>query len=88
MGFEKVVVTGGSGRLGQFVVDRLAAKSAVTVLDLKPPAQPRPNVRFINADITDHAALTAAFKGQDAVIHLAAIPNPRTAPAAVLRGLM
>lgn len=84
MAFEKIVCTGGSGRLGRFVVDRLAQKSAVTVFDLKPPeASAHSSVRYIPGDITDYQALKTAFKGQDGVIHLAAIPNPRTAPAAV-----
>jgi nucleoside-diphosphate-sugar epimerase len=39
--------------------------------------------RALVGDITDYALLKEAFKGQDAVVHLAAIPNPRTAPADV-----
>jgi nucleoside-diphosphate-sugar epimerase len=82
--FAKIVCTGGSGRLGRFVVDRLAEKCGVTVFDLEPSEiSTDSNVRYIHGDITDYGALKAAFRGQDAVVHLAAIPNPRTAPAAV-----
>jgi nucleoside-diphosphate-sugar epimerase len=82
--FERVVCTGGSGRLGGYVVGRLAGKCELTVLDVKPPASAaEPPARFIHSSITDYEALKKAFKGQDAVIHLAAIPNPRTAPADV-----
>lgn len=81
MRFEKVICTGGSGRLGQYVTDDLRDRCALTVLDVKAPASP--GVEYISANITDYAALKKAFAGQDAVVHLAAIPNPRTAPADV-----
>ena len=81
MRFEKIVCTGGSGRLGVAVTEDLRTRCALTVLDVKPTSAP--GVRFVNASITDFAALKEAFRGQDAVVHLAAIPNPRTAPADV-----
>jgi UDP-glucose 4-epimerase len=81
MRFENVVCTGGAGRLGRYVTDDLAGRCALTVLDLKPPH--RADVRHVEASITDYAALKRAFAGQDAIVHLAAIPNPRTAPADV-----
>lgn len=79
MRFEKVVCTGGSGRLGRYVTKALAERCALTVLDVKPPDGIA--VRYVDASITDFGALKRAFAGQDAVVHLAAIPNPRTAPA-------
>lgn len=78
--FNKVVVTGGSGKLGGFVVAELIDKCQLTVLDIKPPEQ---DVPYINADITDLEAMKKAFEGADAVVHLAAVPNPRTLPADV-----
>jgi UDP-glucose 4-epimerase len=81
MRFGKVVCTGGSGRLGSYVTEDLRQHCALTVLDVKP--SPAPGVQYVNANITDFAALKKAFQGQDAVVHLAAIPNPRTAPADV-----
>jgi nucleoside-diphosphate-sugar epimerase len=76
-----VVCTGGAGRLGKFVVERLARRRTVTILDVAPSAAPP--VREIRCDITDYAGLKAAFTGQEAVVHLAAIPNPRSAPPSV-----
>lgn len=76
MTYEKIVVTGGAGRLGRFVVERLKARYDVKVIDIKPSDVP--GVETVNIDVTDLAALTEAFKGADAVIHLAAVPNPRT----------
>ena len=79
MKFEKIAITGGSGKLGRYVVDLFRDKADVTVIDIMPPEQP--GVRFVEADILDFHALEAAFADHEAVIHLAAIPNPRTAPA-------
>ena len=81
--FERVTVTGGSGRLGRHVTRRLAGLCELTVVDR---AAPEAGGRFIAADITHRDGLGTAFHDQDAVIHLAAIPNPRTAgPAETFR---
>jgi UDP-glucose 4-epimerase len=80
----KIVCTGGAGRLGEFVSRRLAPKCDLTILDLARPTHPElSETKFTATDIRDYAALRNVFAGQDAVIHLAAIPNPRTAPADV-----
>ncbi|HEX4884833.1 MAG TPA: NAD(P)-dependent oxidoreductase [Casimicrobiaceae bacterium] len=81
MRFDKVLCTGGSGRLGRYVTDDLRERCDLTVLDVKPPHAA--GVRHVDASILDYAALKRAFAGQEAVVHLAAIPNPRTAPADV-----
>ena len=84
MTLENVLVTGGAGRLGTYVVDRLAGSCNLSVLDIKPlDAERAAKVQQVNVSITDYAALCEAFAGQDAIIHLAAIPNPRSAPADV-----
>lgn len=81
---SRIICTGGAGRLGQFVARRLAPKCALTILDLNPPADDAlAGVPLVTADIRDLEALRQAFAGHDAVVHLAAIPNPRTAPADV-----
>ena len=79
MKLGKVAITGGSGGIGRHVVDYIRAEADVTVVDIKPPKQQ--DVRFLEADVLDFKAMEAALAGQDAVVHLAAIPNPRTAPA-------
>ncbi len=68
MRFDKVLVTGGSGRLGRFVVDALLPKCKVSVLDIAPPRQ---DVPYHEADIFDTDAVAAAVSGHDAIIHLA-----------------
>jgi UDP-glucose 4-epimerase len=85
--FEKVVCTGGSGKLGQHVARRLMDKCALTITDLRPPSDvDLGGVPFVAADMTKLDAMRSLFEGQDAVVHLAAIPNPRTAPADVTFG--
>ncbi len=84
MKFERVVVTGGLGRLGRSVVDNLASKAAVTVLDVAEPTTPLPKgVACRRVDMTDYPTVVDALRGHDAMVHLAAIPNPRSAPAPV-----
>ena len=78
--FDNVICTGGSGRLGRHVVALLRGSCRLTVLDAVPPDG---DDAYVRADIADIEALRRAFAGQDAVVHLAAIPNPRTAPPEV-----
>lgn len=80
MKFDRVVCTGGSGRLGRYVVDLLKDDCDLTVVDVKEPEAP---VAFRKVDVVDYERLKQAFVGQQAIVHLAAIPNPRTAPADV-----
>lgn len=70
-----IIVTGGSGRIGKFVVAELAANGhTVTVFDRAQPANS--GARWIRGDIENLGDVVSALKGNDAVIHLAAYPNP------------
>ena len=77
MRFEKVLVTGGSGLLGRFVVDEIIEHGDIGVLDIKPPAQ---NVPYLDGDILDLQAVSSAIAGQDAIIHLAGIDDGNNFP--------
>ncbi len=68
----RVVITGGSGRLGRFVVDEFRRFYDVTVIDKTAPER---DVRYVAADVLDLAAIAAAVDGHDAVIHLAGIDS-------------
>lgn len=81
MRYQSVVLTGGHGRLGRTVAETLKSGCDLTILDRVPGEVA--GARSLVGDITDYAALKELFKGQDAVVHLAAIPNPRSAPADV-----
>jgi nucleoside-diphosphate-sugar epimerase len=75
--YERVAVTGGSGRLGRYVVAELVAQCDVTVVDVALPAGDNP---YVAADVLDLDAVRAALAGQQAVVHLAAIDAAREAP--------
>ncbi len=84
MNFERIAVTGGAGLLGSHVMRRLADKARLTSVDMKAPlAENTCFGRHVTASITDYEAMKAALRGHDAVIHLAAIPNPREASAEI-----
>jgi len=70
MGFQRVAVTGGSGRLGRFVARAIAGSRQVTVLDRVPSPDGH---AFAAVDIMDLPALRRALAGHDAVVHLAGI---------------
>ena len=74
---KKVVVTGGSGRVGSYVVQQLMQTMDVVVADLKPSQH---QVAFVQTDVMDLEAVRAATKDADAVIHLAAIDFDWKAP--------
>jgi nucleoside-diphosphate-sugar epimerase len=77
MVYRKVAVTGGSGRLGRHMV-ALMKERGYEVLNIDTMPSDAQGVAYANVSITDLDALREAFKGVDAVIHLAAVPNPRT----------
>jgi nucleoside-diphosphate-sugar epimerase len=85
---SRVVVTGGSGKLGDAVVAELVSHGwdVVNVDTVAPAVQRCPYTRV---DLTDYGqtveALTAIdsrYQHIDAVVHLAAIPGPGAAPNA------
>jgi UDP-glucose 4-epimerase len=74
-----VLVTGGSGLVGKYVVDALSQAHKVSVLDIREPASPRP---FYWVDVMNLPALSHALShGFDAIVHMAGIPNPLNDPA-------
>ena len=75
----RLLVTGGSGRLGRWVVEELRSDHEVVVAGLEdaPPADAvRPGVRYEQADLTDAEAVARVAEGAEAIVHLAAIPSP------------
>ena len=49
-----------------------------------PGGRPQDGVRFIRVESTDLGEIVAAFKGAEAVVHMAAIPDPLTDPEHVV----
>lgn len=80
-----VFVTGSTGRAGTYIVrDLLAHDYDVVGVDTKPPggstAIRSQTYTFKIVDVTDFGQVVSAMKGCEAVIHMAAIPNPNKAP--------
>lgn len=73
----RVLVTGGSGFVGQHVVRRLLERGdQVVVADLKPFPDASSPITQVTGDLRDQENVNAAFNhGVDAVIHLAAITS-------------
>ena len=82
MAYEKIIITGGAGLLGSHVVREMAEHAQITTLDIKEPeAKSQGGQDHITLSITNYEEIKKALAGHDAVIHLAAIPNPREADA-------
>jgi UDP-glucose 4-epimerase len=77
----KIIVTGGSGRLGQSIVVRLAADGHEVVSVDRVPAAGLP-ARQVSFDLGDAAGTRELFESirPEAVVHLAAIAVPFSAP--------
>ena len=70
---SKILITGGAGNLGRFIIKEFENDYQLRVVD----AVSKPNSvdhEYIQADISDYSAVNSACKGMDAVVHLAAIP--------------
>ena len=86
----RVVVTGGSGKLGRAVVDELVDHGwDVVVFDRARPLAEKANAAatYLPIDLTDYGQVLDAFLGVqerydlvDALVHLAAIPAPGIMP--------
>ena len=75
----KVLVTGGSGNVGRYVVDELLdAGHEVSILDLKSPHHT--DLTLHQGSILNLDMCRLACTDTDAVVHLAAIPHPLSDP--------
>jgi hypothetical protein len=72
----QILLTGGSGSVGKSVVDRLVNHGyRVRVIGRKTDVQIE-GAEYQSCDITDFPHLRETIRGCEAVVHLAAIPNP------------
>lgn len=80
-GPRRVLVTGGSGGLGRWVVRELLGHGYTVVsADRRPPEEPEVGVRYAELELTDVKEVERALDGCDAAVHLAAIPAPGGRP--------
>jgi nucleoside-diphosphate-sugar epimerase len=76
----RIVVTGGSGKGGRWVVRDLREHGHDVVnVDLIPDGSP--NDLFLLTDLTDSGQVHDVVRGADAVVHFAAIPAPGLRPS-------
>ncbi|MBW2993085.1 NAD-dependent epimerase/dehydratase family protein [Candidatus Woesearchaeota archaeon] len=83
MRYQKILITGGCGFLGQHLVTNLLKefpRLKIKILDLKANPRPlydfsgNPNIEILlNKDICDYDSIKNDFRGVDAIIHLAGI---------------
>src|SRR4026209_393721 len=77
----RVVVTGGAGRIGRWVVRELASRQhEVTISDRVAPSELPAAVEYKLGDCEDLGGVYDVLRGHDAGIHLAAIPSNRVHP--------
>ena len=81
----KVVVTGGAGGIGGYVVSELQRRGhEVIVFDQTRPSEPVERVRYRIGDHENLGQVVEVCSGADAIAHLSAIPAPRTYPNATV----
>jgi hypothetical protein len=69
----RVLLTGGSGNLGQALVPRLLEKGDTPViLDVRALRSLNEGAVFIEASVLDRSKLTEIFRGCDCIVHIAA----------------
>jgi dihydroflavonol-4-reductase len=72
----RVLVTGGTGFIGQHLVSALAAGGRrVRVLDVRPPTRAVPDVEYVAGSILDPNQVDAALHDVAEVYHLAGLPG-------------
>lgn len=71
---KKILVTGGTGMIGRFLVKTLLARGAsVRIASLDDPSRALPGTEFRRVDLTDYRACADATAGMDMVFHLAGV---------------
>jgi nucleoside-diphosphate-sugar epimerase len=69
----KILLTGGSGDLGQTLVPRLLDRGDTPiVLDIRAPADLRQGAVFVHGSVLDRSNLPDSFRGCDCIVHIAA----------------
>src|SRR6476660_728727 len=74
-----ILVTGGSGTIGAYVLRELIAGGHTVVCYSRTTPPLVEGAAFIAGDILDLEGLARACRGCEAIVHLAAVPGPRRA---------
>jgi dihydroflavonol-4-reductase len=72
----RILVTGGSGFIGKYLVSALAARRRqVRVLDLQLPPRALSQIQYVSGSVLDRDLVHSAMDGIDEVYHLAGLPG-------------
>ena len=72
----RILVTGGTGFIGQHLVSALVARDhKVRVLDRRPPICALPDVEYVSGSVLDSALVDDTLRDIDEVYHLAGLPG-------------
>ena len=77
----KVLLTGGTGKVGVAAVRRLRASGHdVTVIGRREAMDVPDGAAYVQCDINDFDGVSKVMEGHDSIVHLAAIPTPHAVP--------
>lgn len=80
-----VLVTGGSGKIGRYVVAELLGHGHEVInADRRRPTELKTGERFVETDTQDIGQVAGVMRGCEAVVHLGAIPAPYSHAAEVV----
>jgi dihydroflavonol-4-reductase len=72
----RVLVTGGTGFIGQHLVSALVARDhKVRVLDRRPPVCAKPGVEYVSGSVLDSGLVEETIRDAEEVYHLAGLPG-------------
>lgn len=72
----KVLITGASGRLGEYVIRELAKQHTLVLMSRRQPPDEFAKLPFIQGDLNNFEDCERAVEGVDAIQHLGAQPGP------------
>jgi nucleoside-diphosphate-sugar epimerase len=87
----KIAITGGTGFVGQALIDRADADGVLVQALARKPQAGRDGIEWIAGDLADRNALARLVEGVEAVIHVAGLtnaPNPAAFEAANVAGTL
>lgn len=74
---RRILMTGATGTVGSILRREWGDRYALRLADVRPLQDLAAHEEFVDLDITDLPAFTAACDGIDTVVHLAADPSPK-----------